>query len=71
MTITEITYGQGGYDPTMPNKNIISVQEIESPEPVPAAIAAVARWRSMGFSDDEIIAMAPALADAVTYTPTD
>jgi hypothetical protein len=40
-------------------------------EPSPAAVSAVTRWRSMGFSDDEIIAMIPALADAVTYAPTD
>lgn len=26
---TLITYGQGGYDPTKPNNNIIEVTEIE------------------------------------------
>jgi hypothetical protein len=69
--VNVITYGEGGYDPDAPNGNLISIETVSMPEPELAALSAVARWRSMGFSHEEIIAMAPALADAVTYTPTD
>jgi hypothetical protein len=44
---------------------------VKQSNPDPAAVSAVTRWRSMGFGDDEIIAMAPALADAVTYAASD
>jgi hypothetical protein len=32
-TTTITTYGAGGYDPTKPNNNVISVQEIPIPTP--------------------------------------
>jgi hypothetical protein len=63
----ETVYGEGGWLPDAPNQNIVEI--IAGNDPDPAAVSAVTRWRSMGFSDDEIIAMAPALADAVTYDP--
>jgi hypothetical protein len=30
-----VTYGQGGYDPDAPDDNIVSVVEVEVPDPEP------------------------------------
>jgi hypothetical protein len=57
------------YHDTFVDSVLVNRVEVVVPDPDPAAVSAVTRWRSMGFSDDEIIAMAPALADAVTYDP--
>lgn len=64
MTIT--VYGEGGWIPSAPNENVIEV--IAGPEPDPAEVATVNKWRGMGFEDAEIIAMYPHLAYAVQYS---
>ena len=35
MIITQVTYGEGGYDPDAPDHNVVSVDEIEVPDPTP------------------------------------
>jgi len=29
MIVTIVTYGEGGYDPTKPNNNIVEIREVE------------------------------------------
>ena len=39
----KITYGLGGYDPTKPNNNIISIEEFDVPETTDNSIDAIAQ----------------------------
>jgi hypothetical protein len=55
-TVTVETYEDGV---------LIDTREVEVPDPDPAALAAIAHARSLGFTDDMIRAMYPALADAL------
>lgn len=36
MTVKHITYGPGGYDPTKPNDNVISIEEVPDEEIEPS-----------------------------------
>jgi hypothetical protein len=54
-----ITYGQGGFDPTKPNNNIVEVIELPD-EPIatdPVKEAAMAKLRLLGLTDEEIQAV--------------
>ena len=37
MIVTNVVYAEGGYDPTKPNDNIVSIEEIDVPDEAPAA----------------------------------
>jgi hypothetical protein len=47
---------------------LIHSEQVEIPDPDPAEAAAVTRWRGMGFTDEEIVAMYPHLSYAVEHT---
>jgi hypothetical protein len=34
--VPHIVYGEGGYNPTLPNDNVIAVEEIDVPDPAPS-----------------------------------
>jgi hypothetical protein len=53
---------------TYDNGVLIETREVDVPDPDPAEVAAVNRWRGMGFTDPEIVAMYPHLAYAVEHT---
>jgi hypothetical protein len=53
-------WGQGGYDPSKPNNNIIEQYEVEDPqlnEKEQARQSAIAKLRNLGLTDDEIKAL--------------
>lgn len=70
-TIRTITYGPGGYDPSHPNDNIVSVEELEVPDAPPtpdeqlAALTVAARMvvtetvRSGGLPAETLAQLAP------------
>jgi hypothetical protein len=47
---------------------LVHSETITIPDPDPAEVAVVARWRGMGFTDEEITAMYPHLGYAVHYS---
>jgi hypothetical protein len=68
MIVQQVTYGHGGYDPDADDGNIVSVVDVQMPDPDPAHVAAVTRWRGMGFTDEEIVGMYPHLSYAVDHS---
>jgi hypothetical protein len=47
---------------------LVHTETVEIPDPDPAEVAAVNRWRGMGFTDAEIVAMYPHLSYAVEHS---
>jgi hypothetical protein len=54
-TIT--TYGEGGYDPSKPDGNVIAVTEVPDPEPAPIE-SALSKLMALGLTEDEARALA-------------
>jgi len=55
-----VTYGEGGYDPSKPNNNIIEQYEVPDPEPTPEEVAkqsAIAKLSALGLTEDEVKAL--------------
>jgi hypothetical protein len=55
-----VTYGEGGYDPSLPNNNIIEQYEVSDPEPTPEELAkqsAIAKLSALGLTEDEVKAL--------------
>ena len=55
-----ITYGLGGYDPTKPNDNIISIEEVPDlpvDETALARESAMQKLAKLGLTDEEIRAL--------------
>jgi len=50
------------------NGVLVASESVTIPDPEPAEVATVNRWRGMGFSDAEIAAMYPHLAYAVEHS---
>ena len=55
-----VIYGEGGYDPSKPNNNIIEQYEVPDPEPTPEELArqsAMAKLSALGLTEDEVKAL--------------
>jgi hypothetical protein len=53
-------YGLGGFDPSLPNGNIIEQYEVPDPEPTPeeqARASAVAKLQALGLTEAEALAL--------------
>jgi hypothetical protein len=53
-------YGIGGYDPSLPNGNIIEQYEVPDPEPTPEQLArasALAKLQALGLTEAEAMAL--------------
>jgi hypothetical protein len=53
-------YGPGGYDPSLPNGNIVEEYEVPDPEPTPEELArqsAVAKLQALGLTEQEALAL--------------
>jgi hypothetical protein len=53
-------YGIGGFDPSLPNGNIIEEYEVPDPEPTPEELArasAVAKLQALGLTEAEALAL--------------
>jgi len=53
-------YGEGGFDPSKPNNNIIEEYEVEDPQPTKQQLArqsALAKLAALGLTDEEIKAL--------------
>ena len=53
-------YGPGGYDPSLPNGNVIEEYEVPNPEPTPeeqARASAVAKLQALGLTEEEALAL--------------
>jgi hypothetical protein len=54
-------YGPGGFDPSLPNGNIIEEYDLPDPEPTPdeqARASALAKLQALGLTEAEAIALA-------------
>jgi hypothetical protein len=54
------TYGPGGFDPSLPNNNIIEQYEVPDPEPTPEELArasALAKLQALGLTEAEAMAL--------------
>jgi hypothetical protein len=55
-----VSYGIGGYDESLPNNNIISIEEIPDPEPTEqdiARAAAIAKLEALGLTESDLKAI--------------
>ncbi len=55
-----IVYGPGGYDPSLPNNNVVEEFEVPDPEPDPVEAArqsAVAKLQALGLTEAEALAL--------------
>ena len=52
-----VTYGEGGYDPTKPNNNIIAVEEVPDPPTDPVKEEALAKLAKLGLTEADIQAL--------------
>lgn len=55
-----IVYGIGGFDPSLPNNNIVEEYELPDPEPTPEEVArqsAVAKLQALGLTEAEALAL--------------
>jgi hypothetical protein len=55
-----IVYGQGGFDPSLPNGNIVEEYEVPDPEPTAEELArasAVAKLQALGLTEAEALAL--------------
>ena len=53
-------YGLGGYDPSLPNGNVIEEYDVPDPEPTPEELArasAVAKLQALGLTEAEALAL--------------
>jgi hypothetical protein len=53
-------WGEGGFDPTKPNNNIIEQYDLPDPEPSAAELArasALAKLAKLGLTEDEVLAL--------------
>jgi hypothetical protein len=53
-------YGIGGYDPSLPNGNVIEEYVVPDPEPTPEEVArasAVAKLQALGLTEAEALAL--------------
>jgi hypothetical protein len=58
---THTVYGPGGYDPSLPNGNIVEEYDLPDPEPTPeeqARASALAKLQALGLTEAEAIALA-------------
>ena len=65
-----VIYGEGGYDPSKPNNNIIEQYEVPDPEPTPEELArqsAMAKLSALGLTEDEVKAL---LGQIILYNKT-
>jgi hypothetical protein len=53
---------------TYENGILVEQSTVVIPDPDPVEVAAVNRWRSMGFEDAEIVAMYPHFSYAVQHS---
>jgi hypothetical protein len=59
--MSHIVYGIGGFDPSLPNGNIIEEYDLPDPEPTPddqARASALAKLQALGLTEAEVIALA-------------
>ena len=57
---TVVVYGEGGFDPSLPNGNVIEQYEVPDPEPTPEELAresAVAKLQALGLTEAEALAL--------------
>lgn len=55
-----VVYGPGGYDPSLPNGNIVEEYDLPDPEPAPeeqARASAVAKLQALGLTESEALAL--------------
>ena len=55
-----VTYGEGGYDTSKPNNNIIETVETPDPEPTEEELArqsALAKLTALGLTETEVAAL--------------
>jgi len=55
-----VVYGLGGYDPSLPNGNVIEEYEVPDPEPTAEELArasAVAKLQALGLTEQEALAL--------------
>lgn len=53
-------WGEGGFDPSKPNNNIIEQYDLPDPEPTSAELAkasALAKLAALGLTEDEVNAL--------------
>ena len=53
----KIIYGEGGYNPDLPNDNIIAIEEIPDPPLDTAREAALAKLAKLGLTETDIQAL--------------
>jgi len=57
---TVTVFGPGGYDPSLPDNNVIEQYDIPDPEPTPEEVArasAVAKLQALGLTEEEALAL--------------
>jgi hypothetical protein len=57
---TATVYGLGGFDPSLPNDNVIGEYVLPDPEPTAAELArasAVAKLQALGLTEQEALAL--------------
>jgi hypothetical protein len=55
-----VVYGFGGFDPSLPNGNVIEEYVLPDPEPTPEELArasAVAKLQALGLTEAEALAL--------------
>jgi hypothetical protein len=53
-------WGEGGFDPTKPNNNMLEQYEVQDPEPTPEEIArksALEKLAALGLTEEEVNAL--------------
>jgi len=57
---THTIYGPGGFDPSLPNNNVIEQHDVSDPEPTAEELArasAVAKLQALGLTEEEALAL--------------
>jgi hypothetical protein len=58
--MNHVIYGPGGYDPSLPDNNVIEQYDVPDPEPTPEEVArqsAVAKLQALGLTEQEALAL--------------